>query len=138
MATVNFGSFSKRRNSTKQPSGLSDSRTVKLKDLTSFDAPTFILTGNDFSYNYAEWDGRYYFITDIRSMHNNLTEVDCMLDVLATYKSYILASTQYVCYSSLSSSVWLEDSRIPSLSKSNVVKHRRKVGAFGLYGVLFP
>ena len=134
MPTVNFGSFSKRRNSTKQPSGLSDSRSVRLKDLTSVDAPTFILTGNDFNYNYAEWDNRFYFITDIRSMHNNLIEVDCILDVLATYKSYILASTQYVCYSSLLSSTWLEDSRIPSLSKSNVIAEGANFNIFSKTG----
>lgn len=112
MPTVSFGTFSKRRNSTKQPSGLSDTRNVKLKDLTSVDSPTFILTGNDFTYNYADWEGRYYFITDIRSMHNNLIEVDCILDVLATYKSEILASTQYVCYSSLHGGAWLADTRL--------------------------
>ena len=35
MATVSFGNFSKRRNSTKQPSGLSDQRDCKLKETTS-------------------------------------------------------------------------------------------------------
>ena len=122
MPTVNFGTFSKRRNSTKQPSGLSDSRNVKLKDLTSVDAPTFILTGNDFNYNYAEWDNRYYFITDIRSMHNNIVEVDCVMDPLATYKPYILSSTQYVLYSSIQGDTWLADTRIPVLKSTKVAK----------------
>lgn len=122
MPTVSFGTFSKRRNSTKQPSVLSDQRTVKLKDLTSVDAPTFILTGNDFNYNYAEWDNCYYFITDIRSMHNNLIEVDCVIDPLATYKSDILASTQYVLYSSAQGNTWLADTRIPVLKSTQVSK----------------
>lgn len=135
MPVVNFGSFSKKRNSTKQPTTeLSDSRNVKLKDFTSADAPTFILTGNEFNYNYAEWDSRYYLITDIRSLHNNLIEVDCILDVLATYKSYILASTQYVCYSSSLSSVWLEDSRVPSLSKSNSISEGANFNIFSKTG----
>ena len=116
--TVNFGSFAKKRNSTKQPTNeLSDSRTVVFKESTSVDSPTFILSGNAFDYNYASWnDGtvtRYYFIVDIRSKHNNLIEVDCVLDVLATYKTEILASTQYVCYSSHNSNTWLPDTRIP-------------------------
>lgn len=116
MPTVNFGSFSKRRNSTKQPTTeLSDARIVKLKESTSVDAPTFILTGNNFNYNYAAWDNRYYFIVDIRSLHNNLIEVDCVLDPLATYKSDILASTQYVAYSSVSGGAWLADTRLPVL-----------------------
>lgn len=134
MATVNFGSFSKRRNSTKQPSGLSDSRVVKLKDLTSVDAPTFILTGNEFNYNYAEWDGRFYFITDIRSMHNNLIEVDCVIDPLATYKSYILASTQYVTYSSQLGDTWLADTRIPVLKSTTASKSSTNTGILSKIG----
>ena len=120
MPTINFGSFSKRRNSTKQPSGLPDSRNCKLKETTSIDAPTFIISGDDFNYNYAQWGSRYYFITDIRSVHNGLTEIDCVLDPLATYKAEILASTQYVAYSSVSGGIWLPDTRIP-IQKNAIV-----------------
>lgn len=122
MPTVSFGTFSKRRNSTKQPATLSDQRTVRLKETTSVDHPTFILTGDQFDYNYAQWGSRYYFIEDIRSAHNGLTEVDCVLDVLATYKAEILASTQFVSYSSNMSSIWLPDSRIP-LQRNATVAH---------------
>ncbi len=134
MPTVNFGTFSKRRNSTKQPSGLSDSRNVKLKDLTSVDAPTFILTGNEFNYNYASWDNRFYFITDIRSMHNGLTEIDCVLDPLATYKAEILASTQYVCYSSSNGDTWLADTRIPVLKSTAASKSTANTGVLSRIG----
>lgn len=121
--SVSFGSFSKKRNSTKRPtSELSDTRSVTLKDLTSVDAPTFILTGNEFDYNYAKWGDRYYFIQDIRSVHNGLCEVDCVLDPLATIKDYILASTQYVLYSSSQGDTWLADTRIPVLKSTNVAK----------------
>ena len=135
MPTVNFGTFSKRRNSTKQPTNeLSDSRTVKLKDLTSYDAPTFILTGNDFNYNYTAWDSRYYFIDDVRSIHNNLCEVDCVLDPLATYKSDILASVQYVCYSSHQSSIWLPDTRMSSLTLSHTLHNTVGMNIFSTNG----
>ena len=122
MPSVSFGNFAKRRNSTKQPSGLSDTRDVKLKDYTITDAPTFILTGNTFDYNYAKWGDSYYFINDIKSLHNNLIEVDCILDVLATYKAQIIASTQFVSYSSHRSSIWLPDTRIPQLSSAQVAQ----------------
>ena len=112
MATVSFGNLSKRRNSTKQPSGLSDQRDCKLKETTSVDHPTFIVTGNNFHYNYASWDGRYYFIKDIRSVHNGLSEIDCEIDVLATYKSAILGTTAYVLYDSTSNTE-LPDNRLP-------------------------
>lgn len=122
MPTVSFGTFSKRRNSTKQPATLSDQRTVRLKETTSVDHPTFILTGDQFDYNYAQWGSRYYFIEDIRSAHNGLTEVDCILDVLATYKTEILVSTQYVAYSSVSGGAWLADTRLPVLKSVNAAK----------------
>ena len=130
MPTVYFGTFAKRRNSTKQPTNeLSDSRTVKLKDLTSYDAPTFILTGDEFAYNYAQWGTRYYFISDVRSVHNGLCEVDCVLDPLATYKTEILASTQYVSYSSQLGDNWLADTRIPVL-KSTIVARSSATPSF--------
>ena len=115
---VSFGLFSKKRNSTKRPTTeLSDTRTVKLKQATSLDAPTFILTGNNFNWNYAQYGSRYYFITDIRSLHNNESEIECVLDPLATGKDYILNSTQYVCYSNVSGGAYLPDTRLPVLAK---------------------
>lgn len=134
MATVNFGTFSKRRNSTAQPGSLSDSRNVKLKESTSVDMPTFILTGNDFDFNYASWNGRYYFVTDIRSVHNNLTEVDCIIDVLATYKSDILASTQYVAFSSNGNDIWLPDNRIATKNDSIITRSNTSIPLFSLTG----
>lgn len=121
--TAQFGSFSKRRNSTKQPASFSDVRTITLKDGTSHDAPVFILTGNNFNYNYCIFDNCYYFIDDIVSLHNNLIEVHCVMDPLATYKSEILASTQYVAYSSDNTSIWLPDNRIPLLKNATVSRN---------------
>lgn len=123
MATAQFGIFSKRRNSTKQPLTLSDVRTISLKEGCSQDRPTFILTGNNFNYNYCIWDNKYYFIDEITSLHNNLIEVSCIMDPMATYKTEILASEQYVAYSSVQSSVWLADTRIPVLKNATVSKN---------------
>lgn len=134
MPTVSFGTFAKRRNSTKQPTLLSDQRTVKLKESTSYDAPTFILTGDAFNYNYAKWGNRYYFITDVRSLHNNLSEIDCVLDVLATYKSDILASTQFVSYSSQLGDSWLADTRIPVLKSTQASKNVSNVSVLSTIG----
>lgn len=120
MATVKFGVFSKKRNSTKQPTTeLSDSRTVTLKEGTSQDRPIFKVGGNNFTYNYCQWEGRYYFIEDPESLINNEVAYHCVLDPLATYKSEILASTQYVAYSSVSGGTWLADNRIP-LTKETI------------------
>lgn len=123
MATVKFGTFAKRRNSTKQPTTeLSDSRTVYLKESCSQDKPVFICTGNNFNYNYCEWDSKYYFIVEIISLRNNEIEVHCILDALATYKSDILASTLFVSYSSQSGGTWLPDTRIPVLKSTTTAR----------------
>ena len=122
MATVSFGSLSKRRNSTKQPATLSDQRTVTLKEACSQDRPVFICTGNNFNYNYCMWDSKYYFIDEIISLKNNLIEIHCILDPLATYKSEILASTQFVSYSSQLGDTWLADTRIPVKKNATVAK----------------
>ena len=121
MATVKFGVFAKRRNSTKVPTTeLSDSWTVTLKETTSQDRPTFIVTGNNFNHNYCEWDNKYYFIEDIESLRNNEIAIHCVLDPLATYKTQILASTQFVSYSSVSGGAYLPDTRIPILKDATV------------------
>ena len=130
MATVSFGSFSKRKNSTKQPATLSDQRTVTLKENCSQDRPVFICSGNNFNYNYCMWDSKYYFIEETVSLANNEIEVRCVMDPLATYKTEIMASTQYVSYSSQHGDAWLADDRIP-LKASTAVS-----ASSGLTGVL--
>ena len=118
MATVSFGTFTKKRNSTKQPQSLSYQKTVTLKESCSQDRPVFICTGNNFNYNYCMWDSKFYFIDEIVSLKNNLIEIHCIMDPLATYKTEILASTQYVSYSSQSGGSWLPDTRIPVLKST--------------------
>lgn len=120
--TVYFGNVTKRRNSTLQPT-VSISYDCILKEATSLDHPTFILEhSGTFTYNYCKWDNTYYFVDDVISRRNNIWEVSCVMDVLATYKTEILASTQYVAYSSQSGNTWLADTRIPVLKSTIVSK----------------
>ena len=83
-----YSNFSKRKNSTKQPTG-GTQVTMYLKEGTSIEKPTFILTDDQFSYNYVSAFGHYYFVDDIKSVRKGVTEIDCNMDVLATYKSDI-------------------------------------------------
>ena len=117
--TVYFAYASKRRNSTLQAT-FSQSYDCVFKDATSLDRPTFLLSAGSFAYNLAKWGDRYYFIDDVVSVKNGLWEVSCILDVLATYKAEILASTQYVCYSSQLGDTWLPDTRIPVLKSASI------------------
>lgn len=100
MATLNlWNNFTKRRNSTKQPAGTADlSLDVKLKENCSIANPVFIVSGDYFTANYAQYAGMYYFVDDVVSVHNGLCEIHCSKDVLATYKSQIQASSPYVLY----------------------------------------
>lgn len=98
MATITaYTGFSKRKNSTKQPTG-GTAITATLKDDVSMVQPVFVVQGNTFTYNYIEFAGRYYYIDDVVSLRNNLTEIHCNIDVLATYKAAIQASSQFVLY----------------------------------------
>jgi len=83
-----YTGFSKRRNSTKQPTGGSDIN-CHLKDDTSIMSPVFELEGNNFSITYVKWDDRYYFVDDITSIRNNAIALSCSIDALATFKTAI-------------------------------------------------
>ena len=123
--TVGFTTSSKRENSTKQLV-MGTTHDCNFKNGCSMLNPTLLLEINSNSfpaYTAFKIDDRYYKVTDIRSIRNNLFEVTGEIDVLATYKADILASTQFVSYSSHKTSQWLADTRIP-VQKNATVAHR--------------
>lgn len=121
--TFKFTNFTKRQNSTKIPPNDHSwvSFDCNFKNPTSIEKPVVTVNNaNIFSYNYAQFNSKYYFVDDVIAVRNDLYEVHLSLDVLATYKSQILASTQFVSYSSVSGGTWLADTRIPVM-KNTVV-----------------
>ena len=94
--TAKFWTFSKIQNSTAQPSGAGTQHTVYLKGPCSVMAPVFLIEGIDTSLNYCEWNGRYYFVTDMILSNNSIYEVRCSVDALATWKTEIGTSSQYI------------------------------------------
>ena len=120
--TVNFSSGSKRENSTKQLS-MDSSHSCNFKNGCSMLNPTLLLelhNDNFPSYTAFKIGNRYYHVTNINSVRNNIFEVTGKVDALATYKQQILASTQYVSYSNVSGGAWLADTRVPILKNANV------------------
>ena len=97
-----FGKLSKRRNSTKvfPDTDFTLQVTALLKEGTSEMSPSFFFefSSNQFDYNYCKWGSHYYFVTDVIYERNNLFTVNCKMDVLATYKSDILATSAFVLY----------------------------------------
>ena len=96
-----YSGFAKRRNSTKQPTGTPIIKDVKLKAPTDMDNPTFLLDGAiDRSVSYAEFNGSKYYINIVRSINNNLWEIECSMDELATFKTEIGNTVAHIAYSS--------------------------------------
>ena len=95
MDIIVYTGFSKPINSTKRPSG-GQTVSVFLKHPTSVVNPTFRITGFNTAWNYVQWGSRYYYVRDIIFMTETQAEYVCEIDVLATYKNEIGASSQYV------------------------------------------
>lgn len=97
--TVSLYSFTKRENSTKQPTGSGTDYSCTMIDDTSLMNPTFKLSiaTNPIGKNYAYVAdfNRYYFITDIRT-YQNFWYISCKCDVLASFKTEIGSQTHYV------------------------------------------
>lgn len=114
-----YSGFSKAINSTKQPSG-GRSINVTLKEGCSVLNPIFILHGYSLADNYVKWGSRYYYIDDIVILHNEVAEYHCSTDVLATFKSDIGASTQYVLRADSAYNLFVVDNKYPTQSQTRV------------------
>ena len=107
--------FGKRNNSTKQPAGSGITKTVRLKEDCSLLHPVFILKTDD-TYNYCYFRGRYFFVDDVISLADGLTEYHCSIDVLATWKAFISTDYQYVTRAGSQSDPDIIDNYYPAKS----------------------
>lgn len=98
MTITTWSSFSKRRNSTKQPTG-GTTKTVRLKNPTSIINPVFLIQSFNLADNYLQWGSRYYFIDDIIIVNNDMAEYHCSVDALASWKTSIGGMMEYVARS---------------------------------------
>lgn len=123
MLSVTLYEFKKRENSTKRPNSSATQRThnAVLKTPTSLLRPEisfdFGLKGNPSFYNYAyisDLGNRYYFIRDWTVSEGHIWTAHMEVDVLASWKASIGASTQYVTRSSFSSDGSIVDGLYPA------------------------
>ena len=128
-----YKTFSKRKNSTKQP-GVSDSYTevdVKLKEFTSVKSPAFALDTTDFTFEYAyipTWN-RYYFVADQTSINASTTQYTLEEDVMATNKTAIGNTVARIAFSSTGYDKDIIDPRISvSTKKLNYKKETTSTG----------
>lgn len=130
MATLTTYTFSKRHNSTKQPTGGTDI-TVNLKGGSDLLTPTFLLNSAAIpSFNYMKFDSRYYFVTGIKNVRDQLYEVSGKVDVMATWKSAIIASSAYVLYYSHANNE-IADKRLSIKASKSM---QSESGTFGFLG----
>lgn len=112
MATATFYNTAKRHNSTLIPTG-GTQIDVNLKHGSDLITPVFLLSLTSVpTYSMMHFEGRYYFITGITSVRENLWEISAAVDVLATYKSNILATTAFILYDQ-AANYDLVDERLP-------------------------
>ena len=90
MATIKIGNISKRVNSTSQSFTGTD-LSCRLKNPTSLHDPIFEVQGltDGAMFNYASYGSHYYWVDDVIQVTNQISEVHCHLDPLATFKSAI-------------------------------------------------
>lgn len=108
-----YRNFNKRKNSTKRPAG-GTKRNVVLLDDVSLYTPVFESEYWDYNDNYCMWAGRFYYVTDIVTKRQNLFEVQCEIDPMATWKDDILGSSGFVLFSTSDFDVGISDYRLSS------------------------
>lgn len=108
---------------------------VIFKDDTSLLNPTIIINGVSNASSYTIEDigtsnyfsipkvNRYYFITDITMMSGGRVAITGKVDVLMSFKTDILGSTQLIVRQEKKTNNYLIDTDIPLSSKKQVIEH---------------
>lgn len=129
MLSVTLYEFKKRENSTKRPDSSATQRThdAVLKMPTSLLRPEisfdFGLKGNPSFYNYAyisDLGNRYYFIRDWTVSEGHIWTAHMEVDVLASWKASIGASTQYIKRSSYTFDGGILDTAYPTIQPPQI------------------
>lgn len=102
MVTATFYSFGKKLNSTERPAGSGVDYDCEIFDSCGLLAPVLIISDFsviDYNYCYIDAFNRYYFVADHEFREGRIyVHLDC--DVLASWKTSIGASNQYVARAS--------------------------------------
>lgn len=128
--------FSKRKNSTKQPTSGTD-LVVKLKDACSIINPVIESATLPVNANYIYIDTfkRYYFVTNVVYISNTVKQFSLEVDVLASYKSNIGSTVAHILYASTNYDTWKNDTRLPTknINSSDHVAAASGLSSTGCY-----
>lgn len=118
--SVTFYNFTKKKNSTKQPTGQGTTFSCVLKEPCTILNPVIELqTSSPVTYNYClitAFDSRYYYVDDWESDHGRWI-AHLTVDALASWRASILNSSQYVVRSGSNVNPYVQDSLYPMTSK---------------------
>ena len=97
-----YTNFSKKINSTRQPSG-GTSYPCRIKHDTDFKAPVLEIEASDLSdVNYMQFNGEFFYVTSVVSHRTGIWEVAGLRDPMATYKAAIGSTSAFMLYSKTS------------------------------------
>lgn len=121
-----YTGFSKRTNSTKQISSEAYTELdITWKEPTSIERPIAIISGDHFDYTYCyvpSWN-RYYFVDDITTIAEDLTQITMSEDYLASWKSSIGSTVAHIAYSSTGWDKDIVDPRIACKTTKTIFGH---------------
>ena len=104
-------SFSKRKNSTLTPTGGTEVNAV-LKGPTSELNPVFELQGvTSAKYVYCATFGRYYYVTDVVHLTDDIIQISCAVDVMSSFKGSIGGTYAYVEFAASGTDNYITDPR---------------------------
>lgn len=132
-----FYRFNKKVNNTARPSGSGRTFEITLKGATSVTAPVIVLHAAAFSYNYCYIPdfNRYYFVSSTRILKNHLIEYTLAVDVLAAFRTEILASRLYVLRSASDYNLKLPDPTWIHTTDYTEAVVRTEMSGYDSYGV---
>ena len=112
---------------TKSLTAIGTTLTVTIKEDTSLLNPVFIVSGDASTFagcNYVtttNLGGRAYFVKDIRTLSNGMTELHCHCDVLSSWKDTLLALPAIVERQEFDFNLYLDDGSFMTYANPHVV-----------------
>lgn len=131
MEAILYTEFSKRRNSTKNPTSPSAvsvgvTKNVTLKENCSLLYPKLFIADTN-GYVYMKFMGWYYFIKDSSYDINGAHYIECEIDVLGTWRDVILATSAFVRYSTIEYNTRIPDTRISTLTGVSITHYNNLI-----------
>lgn len=124
MSNIDIGVTNKRQNSTKSSfiTGTDVTCNCVMKEPIDYHDPVLRVIGltKNVMYNYAKWGDYYYHVERVKYLTNDIAEIVCHLDPMATYKNAISKTYGYMLFGdSAHKNTYVDDTRFGPDHKLN-------------------